>query len=106
MATTSEDLVNKLFINPLDSIGRKLKVSRRRHTSGTLQQLSKSRSTRSGSDSGIASRSESVDFGEPIMVKLKEFEVNVVLFFCCFVYSVLLFVRFMILFFMQQLGRK
>lgn len=75
---TSEDLVNRLFINPLDSIGRRLKASRRRHTSGTIQQISKSRPTRSGSDSGLRLGHESMDFGEPIMVELKEFEVNFV----------------------------
>lgn len=72
---TSEDLVNKLFINPLDSISRKLKSSRRRHTSVTIQHLGQS-AGKGVADFGVKSRHESVDYGLPIPVEVKEFQVT------------------------------
>jgi len=75
---TSEDLVNKLFINPLESIGRKLKAGRRRHTSGVLHQIDKSQSVSTGSEPGPRSRHQSLDFGEPITVEVKDIGVSLV----------------------------
>lgn len=71
--STSEDIMNKLFINPLDSIGRKLKGARRRHTSGTISQLGKSASV--PLDFTPKSRHESFDFGEQIPVEVSELKV-------------------------------
>lgn len=74
--STSEDLLNKIFVNPLDSIGRKLHRSRRRHTADTIQQLSGHKSAMSVTceENIPRSRHESMDYGEPIPVELADFQ--------------------------------
>ena len=77
--STSEDLVNRLFINPIDSIGRRLHRTRRRHTSDTLtiKQLARTASFQLPTQEELVPRSyhASVDYGESIPVEMTDIEV-------------------------------
>ena len=65
---TSEDLVNRLFVNPLDSIGRKLRSGRRRHTTDVVPGLSFRSAKSEQSDKHLPkSRHTSVDFGSSVI---------------------------------------
>ncbi|XP_060576166.1 multiple C2 and transmembrane domain-containing protein 1-like isoform X4 [Ruditapes philippinarum] len=65
---TSEDLLNKLFVSPLDSIGRKLRSGRRRHTTDVVPGLS-FRSAKNEQSHPVLpkSRHTSVDFGSSVI---------------------------------------